>query len=238
MSAQTAPSIRTVLLTLAAVVAVTATTLAACDSGPDLGPPNGWEAVSETQWIRSGADTTGAFRDLETIESMGIAEAPNDLIRYAREDMLFLFRTAPEVVDSVFNAEAAPLFDRPFRTGDAFQADLDETVENAKKVIVGGGGNTSIYRQATVLPEPAPQRAVYPDSLRTAGVSGRVSVQVRVTDEGQPVAVSLIDSVHPVLDGLVMRQAATSTFNPAWVVQGRQGGTAIPNYHRLGVTFE
>ncbi|MEL6616645.1 MAG: TonB family protein, partial [Bacteroidota bacterium] len=185
-----------------------------------------------------GARRVGAFRDLETIESMGISEAPNDRIRYARESMLFLFRTAPEVVDSVFNADAAPLFDRPFRTGDAFRADLDETVENAKKVIVGGGGNESIYRQTTVLPDPAPEGAFYPDSLRTAGVSGRVSVQVRVTAEGDPVAVSVVDSVHPVLDALVMRQAATSSFNPAWVVQGRRGGVAVPNYYRTGVTFE
>ena len=69
-------------------------------------------------------------------------------------------------------------------------------------------------------------------------MSGRVAVQTLVNEEGQPVAVQVVESADPTLDALVMRQAATTTFNPAWVVEGRRGGRAIPNYARIGVTFE
>jgi TonB family protein len=232
-----APSSRTLFLSLAAVVAVVATVLAACERG-GVQPPDGWEVVSEDRWIRSGTDAGEAFRDLSSVESMGVVDsADGDVIRYAKEQMLYLYRTSPEVVDSVFTAVALPLLDRPFPR-EGFQEQVDTALNDAKIAILGSRENQAVYRQATVKPEPAPERASYPDSLKTRGVSGEVAVQVRINAEGQPVAVQVVQSVNPTLDALVMRQAATTTYNPAWVVKGRSGGTAIPNYTRVSVAFE
>ena len=83
--------------------------------------------------------------------------------------------------------------------------------------------------------------ATYPDSLKAAGVTGRVAVQTLVDAEKRPVAVQVVESVNPTLDALVMRQAATSEYTSAWVLRGRpgrQGGVAIPNYVRTTVPFE
>jgi len=235
---QTAPSSRTLLLTLAAFVAVAATMLAACE-GSGVQTPAGWEAVSESRWIRTGADTTGAFRDLSSVEAMGVVDSTDsDVIRYAKEQMLYLYRTSPEVVDSVFTAVAVPMLDRSYPS-EGFREEVDAALNEAKIAILGSRQNQAIYRQTTPLPEPAPERAVYPDSLKARGVSGQVVVQALVSAEGQPVAVEVIESVNPTLDALVMRQVATTTFNPAWVVNGpRGGGQAIPNYTRIPIPFE
>ncbi|MEM1054382.1 MAG: TonB family protein [Bacteroidota bacterium] len=237
MPTASAPSSRTLFLSLAALVAVVATVLAACEQG-GIQPPDGWEVVSENQWARPGVDPDDAFRDLSSVASMGVVdEADSDVIRYAKEQMLYLYRTSPEVVDSVFTAVAVPLLDRSFPR-EGFQAQVDAALNDAKIAMLGSRQNQAIYRQATPLPDPAPERAVYPDSLKSRGVSGEVAVQVRIDAEGQPVAVQVVESVHPTLDALVMRQAATTSFNPAWVVKGRSGGTAIPNYTRVRVPFE
>ena len=233
-----APSSRTVFLTLAAVVAALATGLAACESSSGIGPPDGWEEVAAGQWVRTGADVDGAFRDLSTIESMGLDSASSDVMRYAKEQMLYLYRTSPEIVDSLFEADAAPLFDRSFPS-EGFKDEVDTVVNDAKKALLGDGTNVSTYRQAMAKTGSATVPAVYPDSLKAAGVTGRVVVQTYVNAEKQPVAVQLIESVNPTLDALVMRQAATSEYTSAWVVTGpRRGGVAIPNYVRTTVPFE
>ena len=224
------------MLTLAALVAVIATVLAACEEG-GIQPPDGWDAIAEDRWIRTGADTSGAFRDLASVEAMGVADSSNDVIRYAKEQMLYLYRTSPEVVDSVFMAVAYPILDKTYPT-QGFQEQVDLALNDAKIAMLGGRGEQAVYRQATAKPTPPPDRAVYPDSIRARGVTGQVVVQALVSEEGQPVAVQLIEIVNPTLDALVMRQAATTTFNPAWVVVGRRGGKAIRNYTRIPMTFE
>lgn len=232
-----APSSRTLLLSLAALVAVAATVIAACERGGNPYLPDGWEAVSEDRWIRTGADTTGAFRDLSSVEAMGVADSSNDVVRYAKEQMLYLYRTAPEVVDSVFTAVAVPMLDRSFPS-QGFQDEVDRVVNDAKIAILGSRENQAVYRQATTKPAPAPEAAVYPDSIAARGVTGEVVVQALIDETGQPAAVQVIESLNPTLDALVMRQVATTTFNPAWVVEGRRGGRNIRNYTRVPMTFE
>ena len=224
-----APSIRPVLLLVAGLAVAALTALAACERGPALGPPEGWTETAPGRWVRADADTAGAARDLSTLETMGVRLADAEVVRAGQEDMLLLYRTNPETIDSLFFELAAPIL--------AGSADADDVIEEAKAVIIGGRGQQAQYRQATILPDPAPERAVYPDSLRDAGVAGTVVVQVLVSDEGLPGVVRLVEPVHPTLDALVMRQAATTRYNPAWVVQGRRGGTAIPNYARVSQEF-
>ena len=240
MPRSSAPSSRTVFLTLAAIVAALATGLAACESSSGVGPPEGWEEVAEGQWVRTGADVEGAFRDLSSIETMGVDSASSDVMRYAKQQLLYLYRTSPEVVDSLFDAKAVPMLDRSFPS-EGFQAEVDATVEDIKKALLGDGTDVSTYRQAMAKTGSATAPAVYPDSLKAAGVTGRVVVQTYVNAEKQPVAVQLVEGINPTLDALVMRQAATSEYTSAWVLQGRpgrQGGVAIPNYVRTTIPFE
>lgn len=236
MPAPSAPSSRTLFLTLAALVAVIATVFVACE-GSGVKPPDGWEVVSEGRWIRTGADTTGAFRDLSSVEAMEVADSTSEVMRYAKEQMLYLYRTSPEVVDSLFAAVAFPILDKTYPS-EGFQEQVDLALNDAKIAIVGGRGQQAVYRQATTKPTPAPVAATYPDSLKQRGITGEVIVQTLVDETGRPVAVEVVESLNPTLDALVMRQAATTTFNPAWVVQGRSGGTPIRNYARIPMTFE
>ena len=226
------------LLALGLTVAA-ATTLFACSQGPDVSPPDGWEAVSETQWVRTGAevDPAVAFRDLETLEAMGVTLSDDVQTRYGQEQMLALYRTSPEIIDSLFVTYAEPILNRRYPAEGYEDAVLD-AVEEAKRVILGGRDHDSKYRNTTALPDPPPLAVVYPDSLRDRGVGGTVAVQVYVSDEGQPQTVMLVESLHPMLDAMVMRQAATTRFNPAWVVEPGRGGEVVPNFARIAPTFD
>ena len=240
MPTPSAPSTRTILLTLAAVVAVLATTLAACEPG-GVQPPDGWEEAGEGRWVRTGFDVPPeAFRDLSTVQAIGVADTTNDVVRYAKEQLLYLYRTSPEIVDSLFDVHARPILSQNFPR-EGFKERVDAALEDVKKAILGDGRSTSVYRQALALPGSSPSPAVYPDSLKAAGVTGTVAVQTYVDAEKRPVAVQVVEGVHPTLDALVMRQAATSEYTSAWVLrgpQGRQGGVAIPNYVRTVIPFE
>ena len=70
LASATRPAAPMRLALLAAAVLV----LSACgESGPPASPPEGWVAADATRWYVPGADTTAAFRDLSTIEAMGVA---------------------------------------------------------------------------------------------------------------------------------------------------------------------
>ena len=88
---------------LAALVLV-ALAAGCAESGPPSTPPEGWVAASDTRWYAPGTDTTRAFRDLSTIEAMGVAR-DGEFVRWVQERMTDLYRSEPEVVDSVFAAE-------------------------------------------------------------------------------------------------------------------------------------
>src|SRR5690606_3648737 len=88
----------------------------ACATEPaDLGPPPGW-AADGTRWWRDGVDTTGLYRDLETLEAMGVAREPltyaadqsiamrgdigrAQLERAVKNSLIRLYRNQPAVVD-------------------------------------------------------------------------------------------------------------------------------------------
>ena len=175
--------------------------LAAC--GPDLGPPDGWESSADgTRWWRTGIDTTGLFPDHSTFEAMGVArreEGPRH--RNVQMRLITTYRSSPELVDSVFTVNVAP-----YLSGSGNQVPLDDAVDEA------AGRIRKMYMGPRQDPEVKFGREVpyvYPDSLR--GVEGRVGVQSFVAADdngGAPIALRLVDSVHPVLDALTM-QAAT-----------------------------
>lgn len=204
-------------------------TLAACGGGTDLGPPDGWTGA-EARWWRAGADTAGVFRDLETLEAMGVRVYDDvDLAPGVQNRMVELYRTNPELVDSVFAVVALPIIER----GAAGAGDRTEQREQLVNEIVREVART--YRQPLVDPASAPER-VYPDSLRQAGVGGSVVLQVYVDAAGDPVAVEAVERVHPTLDALAMRAAAGMDYTMPWVITGNASRN-VPGWVRVTIPY-
>ena len=199
---------------------------AACGGQADLGPPDGWAGDGAGRWWRTDADTTGAFRDLQTLESMGVRVFEEvDLAPSVQNRMLEFYRTNPEIVDSVFVEHGLPVVERGDPTI-ADRTDLRERlVTDAYREMV------RYYRDARQDPEVRIEK-VYPDSLRERGVTGQVEVQIRVNAEGEPVAIEKLSGVEPTLDALAM-QAVTKM---RWVHAGFMG-EAVPSWTRVTITY-
>ncbi len=185
-----------------------------CASEPDLGPPPGWNAIGLERWWQEGVDTTVAFRDLETFEAMRLSERPDGkrtegpAHRNIQQELLPLYRNAPEIVDSLFGVIAVPMID-----GRAAEEDRDKLVQQINREM----------NRVFFYPHPASDQDVtitYPDSLRQAGVAGSVKMQVYLSEEGEPLAIKLVDSVNPTLDAIAMR----ATTQKRWIPARMRGG--------------
>ncbi|MEM1041378.1 MAG: energy transducer TonB [Bacteroidota bacterium] len=173
----------------------------------DLGPPPGWNADG-MRWWQDGVDTTVAFRDLETFEAMALSERPDGkrtespTHRNVQQKFIALYRNAPEFVDSLFTEIAVPLIDARGQdeNRDALERDINREL-----------GKVFFF------PRPAPSDVAitYPDSLRQAGIGGAVKMQVYLSEDGAPLAIKLVDPVHPTLDAVAMRATAQKTWQPA-----------------------
>ena len=188
--------------------------LAGCESAPDLGPPPGWNADGLERWWQEGVDTSVAFRDLETFEAMGLSERPDGkrvegpAHRNIQQNLIALYRNQPEVVDSLFGVIAVPLIDEQ-----AQQSDRDKLVQEINREM----------NRVFFYPRPAPDSDVtisYPDSLRQAGIGGSVKMQVYLSEDGEPLAIKLVDSVNPTLDAIAMRATTQKTWSPARMRSG------------------
>ncbi len=192
------------------------------------GPPDGWTSEG-TRWWRAGVDTSRAFRDLESLSAMGVKNAEityassmslsrqkdlalRQLSRAVKTSLLPVFRNHPDVVDSLFERHAVPRL---------AEADLsrppDRLVDKYKKE--GYRILARHFREPRIvvsLGEDVP--VVYPDSLREAGVTGRVPLQIYVDKSGEPAAIMLLDSVHPVLDDIAMNATTRVRWQPAYVL--------------------
>lgn len=199
---------------------------AACGEQADLGPPAGWAGDSADRWWRMDADTAGAFRDLQTLESMGVRVFEEvDLASSVQNRMLEFYRTNPEIVDSVFVERGLPIVER----GDPTIRDRTELRE--RLVTDAYRAMVRYYRDARQDPEVRVEK-VYPDSLRERGVTGQVEVQIRVNAEGEPVAIEKLSGAEPTLDALAM-QAVTKM---RWVHAGHEG-EAVPSWTRVTITY-
>jgi hypothetical protein len=205
--------------------------LAACGGGGgDLGPPSGWTSDGAHRWWRAGADTAGVFRNLATLEAMGVRLYEDvDLGPAVQNRMVELYRSNPELVDSLFAEVALPIL----RRGAAGAG--DRTAQREALVNEINREMARVYRQPLVNPASAPER-VYPDSLRSRGVGGRVELQVYVDAAGDPVAVEAVETVHPTLDALAMRAATGMDYTMPWVITGRQSRN-VPGWLRVGVPY-
>ena len=232
-----------IALLLTSVLLVGCTT----DTAPSTTPPDGWTSDG-ARWWKTDIDTAQAFRPLNTLSDMGIGRSGmvlqrgglsqsqfNDAIKRA---LLPMYRHAPGVVDSLFERYGTiPL----------------QNVDLQDPALVQRGGRlnpdaVSDAKQAayTYIREHfrEPQRKTgddqpgipYPDSLRTSDASGKVTLQVRLDAEGAPVAIRLLEGVHPTLNALTMRTVTQRTWEPAYVKRPNEW-EPLPSWVRFSVTF-
>jgi len=220
--------------------------LAGCGGGggDPSAPPSGWNATETRMWAPD-VDTSEVFRDLSSLETMGILEeditlsggsvSQEQFQRAVKQSLLELYRSNPTLVDSLFAEHAVPVLEEAELGGDAVEEGkikqklLDKYSQQALKAIDEHYEQPIIQEGITGLP--------YPDSLRTEENSGRVEVQVHVTADGTVNAVQVVEGTHPILNAIIMRAAATeTTWNPAYVTEdGEQ--TPYPGWGRLSTNF-
>ncbi len=213
----------------------------------ETGPPEGWQA-EDTQWWQAGFDTTGIFRDLETLASMGVtgseatyvaspsmarqrANQQKQVERAVKQQLIRLYRNQPEVVDSLVERHVVPMLDEV-----DYDANLQTEVERIKRK-----SYQFIHRNYFQAPQQKLQvgrdiEVPYPDELRKRQVAGAVQLQVYVNEEGEPLAIELIGSVDPDLDGIAMRTMTKMRWRPAYMM-GRGNWDAIPAWTRVKIRF-
>lgn len=206
----------------------------------ETGPPPGWQA-EDGRWWRSGIDTTGVFRDLETFGTMGVSEqvylsAPGNLgpqqqfERRLRHSFIRLYRNQPEVVDSLIARVVLPKLP-PVNASE----DVQRQVERAKRQ------SYKLLRRHFQEPQTALQLGTdvpvpYPDSLRARQIGGPVKMQVYLDAEGVPQAIKLLESIHPTLDAIALRATTEMRWRPAYLI-GKGRWSAIPAWARFSVRF-
>ena len=211
-------------------------------------PPSGWE-TADGKWWQAELDTAGVFPDLETLESIGaegemtlaanaqIAQqsgvATQQLARSVKQSLIEIYRNDPEVVDSLFEQYVMPKLADVQVTGD--RAAL---VEKHKRE--GYNLITKHFREPRTTLTLGPDGDIpvgYPDSLSAQGVSGTVRTQVRLNEKGEPQAIELIESVHPVLDAITLRATSEMRWQPAYVLKGNDW-EAVPSWARFNISFQ
>lgn len=202
---------------------------AACQTdGASTEPPSGWNAEGVDRWWQDGVDTTLAFRDLETLESMGIEvrERP-DMAGHVQGRLIEFYRNHPEVVDSLFErivlpdyADRDPAEDRTAR-GEQLMSEAYQAINRYFRAPM----------QRTQLGTDVPLNI--PDSL--SHIAGTFRAQIYLDENGNPVAIERLESVHPTLDALAMNAITQLEWQAAWV--GRAQPTEIPSWARLNVNF-
>ena len=234
-------STRTVYLLLPFLVAAVA---AGCGGAEQIetAPPEGWQADG-AHWWTPGTDTAKAFRDLSSVEAMGVTQGSpvysasqsltdEQVTMAAKQGLEKLYRKAPETVDSLFAEYVAPQVAELPRTGD-MQAQVEAFSKKSHDLLT-----ENYFRPPAKqlrLGEDIP--VGYPDSLFEQGTGGRVHMQVYVNAEGQPQAIELLDGTHPVLNDTARRAVAQMRWQPARVRQGTYGWRPIPSWTWVNVSF-
>ncbi len=212
--------------------------LAACSSGgaPELATlPDGWTAAGDRFW-QTGVDTTGLFPNLDSLEAMGVIGTAEDTDRRAyvernlKRRMLVLYRHNPRVVDSLFAAR----FDAWVA-----DADLSGSLQGAVDDLEGEARN-ALSRQfrgpsaKLRLGQDIPY--AFPDSLQQRVGAARVRLQVALDAEGAPVAIEVLEPVHPTLEAIAVRAATQQRWSPIYLNR-RNNWAQIPGWVRYNVLF-
>jgi hypothetical protein len=201
--------------------------VSACTPPAETGPPEGWQADG-ARWWRVGADTATAFRDLSSLEAMGVVNTESEFLTWAQSKMTDLYRTNPEVVDSIFTADVLPALRTDVPEGPGYQDAALRIINDAKRDFY--------QRYNHALRDRSSPPLAIPDSLRS--LRGTVELKVYVTADNQPVAIERLQGTGTVLDDLAMRNAALATYTDAWVIPAPgKGGVKIPTWVYVTQSF-
>ena len=223
--------------------------LSGCQPTEDvpLSIPKGWDGNSMLWW-QIGADTTGAYRNLETMEEMGVpgshllsasldgrSSRDSDLAQrkfnqYVKESLIELFRNEPDVVDSLFDKFVVPKMEGINLEGDV-QPLIKKHQREAYRVLAR---HFRSPRTLTKLGQDIP--VIVPDSLKEQQISGKVFIQLALNKEGVPIALEKIEGVHPTLDRIAMQALTQMSWQPAYLLTGGKSN-AIPSWVRMKVRF-
>lgn len=217
---------------------VLALALVGCSSDDPTAPPAGWE-TSDSRWWKSGVDTSSVFRNLEDLQTMGVAEtralaltqgrvSADQVNGAVKRTLLTLYRHDPETIDSLFTAEAVPALADQDRSGN-----IREKVRNEYKSAAYDAINDH-YREPRRT--NAGEGIVFPDSLRTEENIGTVELQVYVNAQGQPESIKMLEGVHPTLDAIALRATTQMEWQPAFLMVDRDW-VEQPSFVRFGVDF-
>jgi hypothetical protein len=220
-----------------------------CLSEPSipLDAPEGWLTDGRESWWLPDADTALAFRDLETLESMGLgvespvysadrlAETQMAVGRFQiteaiRRDLLPLYRNHPEIVDSLFRRYVADDILPAPKTGDVRGLIQDYRRDAYRTLMRHFRAPATLVTLGRDIPVPVP------DSLRSVAAGRSVSYQVFVGADGRPRALRLRSGIHPVLDRIALRAVTQVTWQPAYVLRGGRS-RPIDAWVRFGVRF-
>ncbi len=209
------------------------------------GPPEGWEGQAN-RWWQQGQDTTGLFRDLETLEAMQVVDgadvymanasqgsdqhARQQFTKAVKRSLIRIYRNEPMVVDSIFQAHLAEKIKDVKFTSDPAE-DVNKFKTQAVKLL-----RRNFREPRTRLELGTDIPIVYPDSLRSKKVEGAVSLQVYLNTEGDPLAIEVVEGVHPVLDQIAQEATTQMRWIPAYVLEKRDW-RAIPSWARFRITF-
>ena len=209
--------------------------------------PEGWQAENG-RWWASGADTSAAFRQLETMDEMGIPGshllnlrltgaspveqelARRKVAQHVKVGLLPLYRNRPEVVDSLFEKYVFPkMADAPIK------GDVQPVISRYKR---DGYRILSRHFRAphTLLKLGEDIPVPVPDSLVGTKLQGSVFMQVHIDEEGNPRAIEKLEGIHPVLDAIAMRATTRMRWQPAYVLRGGKA-EPIASWARFRVNF-
>lgn len=211
--------------------------LAACGGGnADLAAlPEDWTREGNRFW-QQGTDTTGLFRDLETVDAMGFVGEAEETDRAAyvarnlKRRLVVLYRNNPEAVDSLFEAKFAGLIEGEDLNGGLTPV-VDRLERPATRALTGAFRGPS---PRLTLGEDIPYG--FPDSLQASLGGARVRLQIALDAEGEPVAIEVLDPVNPTLDQIAVRAATQQRWSPIYVLRGTEWAS-IPGWVRYNLVF-
>lgn len=181
--------------------------------------PEGW-VQSGDLFYRTDVDTTGLFPDLESVESMGLVPAEDELDprdragwveRNLKRRMVVLYRNNPQLVDSVFQARVPEMIASRNLDNELIPV-VDELEDPVRRALLQGFYPPSPLRKlGTEIPVP------FPDSIRSQIDGARVKTQVALGPDGYADAVKILEPVQPTLERIAVGVIAQQHWNAGYV---------------------
>lgn len=194
-------------------------------------PPEGWVSEGD-RWWHADADTVGVFRDLSSIDAMGVERAEGEYGRYIQDQLEPLYVSNPDVVDSLYVNVVASVIEEANRDG----RDAPSVVEELSREL------RSLYRQPIADPAEAVNVDFPPDFSggRSVIVVHVVPVADSEESEARADAAWVVESVGSEVDAQLLANAARRNYFSGWVIidPRTNANRTIGGWIRLGRTFE